>query len=300
MTLPTFLIIGASRSGTTSLHHYLDQHPEIFMSPVKSPNFFVAGDELPLGESAVLRAMAQQWVADRATYEALFKGVRGQKAIGEASPVYLQSLRAPERIHATCPGAKLVAILREPVDRAYAHYLGRRRDGLEHRADFREAIEAEQARPESVEVAFGHYLGCSRYYHFLKGYFERFPRERIRIYLFEDLQADSGALLKDLYGFLGVDTCFRAGTGERHNRSGVIRSPVRRFVWTRSVRLRTALRPFLPAAVRDAARPVRGRRLAKPELDPELRARLARIVRPDVERLQELIGRDLSAWLVEP
>lgn len=300
MTLPTFLVIGASRSGTTSLHHYLDQHPEIFMSPVKSPNFFVSGDELPLWENPVLRAMARQWVADRGTYEALFYGVGEEKAIGEVSPVYLQSLRAPGRIHAMCPSVKLVAILREPVDRACAHYLGRRRDGLERRADFRDVAEAELARPLPDEVAFGNYLGCSRYHHFLKGYFERFPRERIRIYLYEDLQADAGGVLRDLYAFLNVDHSFVADTGRSHNRTGVIRAPLRRFVWTRSVRLRTALRPYLPAAVRDAARIVLGRELVKPRLDSELRDRLARVLRSDVERLQDLIRRDLSGWIPDP
>lgn len=297
MTLPTFLVIGASRSGTTSLQHYLGQHPQIHMSPVKSPNFFVAGDPIPAWEGETLRTMAGQWVTDRAKYEALFAGAREEVAIGEVSPVYLQSREAPRRIHETCPGARLVAILRQPVDRAYAHYLGRRRDGLEHREHFRDVVEAELARPLPDEVAFGSYLGCSRYHHFLTGYFDRFPREHIRIFLFEDLQADAGALLEDLFGFLGVDRTVRPDTSGRYNRSGVIEHPLRRFVWTRTVRLRTALRPYLPAAVRDAGRIVQGRRLVRAPLDPELRARLVRVLRPDVERLQDLVDRDLSGWL---
>ena len=87
MTLPNFIVIGASRSGTTSLHHYLGQHPEIHMSPVKSPNFFVAGDAQPAWETAVLRAMARQWITDRDEYEQLFAGASGKHAIGEVSPV---------------------------------------------------------------------------------------------------------------------------------------------------------------------------------------------------------------------
>jgi hypothetical protein len=296
MTLPTFLVIGASRSGTTSLHHYLGQHPDIHMSPVKSPNFFVSGDPLPASETGPLRAMARQWIADRDAYEALFRDAAGRRAIGEVSPVYLQSIRAPARIHAACPDARLVAILRDPVERAWAHYLGRRRDGLERRADFRAVVDAELARPLPDEVAFGSYLGCSRYHHFLGGYFARFPRERIRVYLFEELRADAGALFADLFAFLGVETGVELDVERRHNPTGVVRNPLLRLLWTRSVRARTALRPLLPARVRHAGRIVVARGLERPALDPALRARMGQALAPDVERLRALLGRDLAEW----
>jgi len=296
MTLPTFLVIGASRSGTTSLHHYLGQHPEVHMSPVKSPNFFVAGDPQPPWEGAASRAMARQWLTERRDYEALFATAGARRAIGEVSPVYLQSLRAPARIHGACPDARLIAILREPADRAWAHYLGRRRDGLESRPDFRAVVEEELTRTLPEDVAFGSYLGVSRYHHFLAGYFERFPRSRLRVYLFDDLVADPAGLLRDLFAFLEVDAEIAIDTARRHNQTGIVRSPILRFLWTRTVRLRIALRPFLPAAVRDAGRLGMGRRLRRPELDPELRARIAHALAPDVERLEHLIGRDLTAW----
>ncbi|HVR29781.1 MAG TPA: sulfotransferase [Thermoanaerobaculia bacterium] len=296
MTLPNFLVIGASRSGTTSLHHYLGQHPSVHMSPVKSPNFFVAGDPQPPWEGAAQRAMARQWITDRGDYEALFRGAGGKRAIGEVSPVYLQSLGAPARIHSACPDAKLVAILREPVDRAWAHYLGRRRDGLERRTDFRAVVEDELARPLPDAVAFGSYVGCSRYHHFLAGYFQSFARERIRIYLFEDLVSDVSALLRDLFEFLEVDPGTAVDTERRHNQTGIVRQPLLRFLWTRTVRARIALRPFLPAAIRDTGRLAMGRELRRPALDPELRATIARVLAPDVERLQHLLGRDLTGW----
>jgi hypothetical protein len=183
------------------------------------------------------------------------------------------------------------------VDRAYAHYHGRRRDGLERRDDFRAVVEAELARPLPDEVAFGSYLGCSRYHHFLEPYFARFPRDRIRIHLFEDFQADPAAVLEDLFDFLAVDRHVAPDTRQQHNRTGLIQGPIRRFFWTRSVGLRTALRPYLPAPVRRTGQLVVGRGLVKPQLDPELRARLAALFRPDVERLQVLIDRDLTRWL---
>jgi hypothetical protein len=216
--------------------------------------------------------------------------------IGEVSPVYLQSRRAPARIHDACPNAKLVAILREPADRAWTHYLGRRRDGLETRTDFRAVVEEELARPLPDEVAFGSYLGCSRYHHFLAGYFERFPRERIRVYFFDDLAADPAALLRDLFAFLDVDTDVAIDTSRRYNRTGTVRNPVLRALWTSTVRLRIALRPLLPASMRDAARIAMGGELRHPALDPELRARIAAALAPDVERLEQLLGRDLTTW----
>ena len=296
MTLPNFIVIGASRSGTTSLHQYLGQHPEIHMSPVKSPNFFVAGDAQPAWETAVLRAMARQWITDRDEYDALFAGAGGKRAIGEVSPVYLQSRRAPERIRYTCPDAKLVAVLRDPAERAWAHFLGRKRDGLELRFDFRAVVENELARPLPDDVAFGSYIGCSRYHHFLAPYFDLFPRDRIRIYDFDDLRRDPATVLRDLFGFLEVDERVEVDMSRRYNETGTVRNPALRALWTRSVRWRIAMRPRLPASIRDTAGVFMGRELRRPALDPDLRARIVAALVSDVQQLEQLLGRDFSAW----
>lgn len=297
LTLPNFFVVGAGRSGTTSLHHYLAGHPDVHVCAEKSPNFFVAQDPLPEWEGAHVRRMAAQWVTDRAAYEALFASAAGAPAVGEVSPVYLQSLAAPRRIARACPGARIVAILRDPVDRAYAHFLGRRRDGLEPRADFARVVEEELSRPLPDEVAFGSYLGCGRYHHFLAPYFEHFPRERVRVLLFDDLAADAAAVARELFSFLGVDPQHVPDTEHRHGRTGEIRNPLVRFAWTRSVGVRTAMRPYLTARVRDVARPAVLHDLERRPLDPALRARLADLFRDDVARLEDLIGRDLSHWL---
>ena len=240
--------------------------------------------------------MASQWVSEHESYERLFDSARGEVAIGEVSPVYLQTTSSPRLISELCPEAKIIAILRHPVDRAYAHFLGRRRDGLEQRTSFEEVVRAELSGRFPDDIAFGHYLGCGRYHHFLRGYFERFPSERIRIYLFEELERNTEGLISDLFDFISVDPTYVPDAG-RHNRTGEIRNPILRHIWTGSVQVRTHLRPYIPQQVRDAVFELIGNQLMKPELDAGLRAQLVGVFRADIRRLAKLIDRDLSGWL---
>jgi len=296
--LPNFIVIGAGRSGTTSLHHYLAQHPEIYVSPHKSPNYFVAQDPQPDRENTVLQAMAKQWVSTREAYEAIFHGVTNERAIGEVSPVYLQSIHTAKRMKETLhPSTKFIALLRNPADRAYAHYLGRRRDGLEPGDDFKTIVERELAQPLPDDIAFGSYIGCGRYNHFLKPFYDHFSTDNIRIYLFDQIQEDLSALLRDLFSFLAVDPTYQVNATFRHNRSGTIRNPLLRSLWTRSVGLRTAIRPYLPAWVRHLARPMLAQQVSKPPLEAAIRRSISLALREDMERLQQLTGVDISHWL---
>ncbi len=296
--LPNFVVIGAGRCGTTSLHHYLEQHPEIYMSRHKSPNYFVSADPQPDHESSVLQSMATQWISNRETYETLFDAVREETAVGEVSPAYLQSVHSAGRIkEALSSSTRIIALLRNPVDRAWAHYLGRRRDGLEACGDFGQLVARELAQPLPDTIAFGSYVGCGRYHHFLKPYYEHFPRDNIRIYLFDQFEDDLPSLLRDLFLFLGVNAKHEINAGFQYNRSGVIRNSQLRLLWTKSVKLRTALRPYLPARLRHLARPSLARQVSKPPLDPAIRKSISLALRPDMEQLQRLTGLDISKWL---
>ncbi len=301
MTLPDFFVVGAGRSGTTALHRLLGRHPEIFIPAEKSPNHFVCADPLPEWEGPLLRRMAAAWVTDRDDYAQLFAAAAPGQRVGEVSPPYLQSLRAPLRIEQACPRARIVAILRDPAERAHAHFLGRRRDGLEPRAEFATVVREELGRGLPDEVAFGSYLGCGRYHHFLAPYIELFGSERVRVYLHEDLERDPAGLLADLFGFLGVDPEVRVDPGGRPAPTGELRNPLLRLAWTRTAALRTALRPHLPVRLRDGLSPLRPAALERGELDSGLRSELVEVYRQDIVRLAELIERDLSAWLrVQP
>ena len=179
--LPNFLVIGAAKSGTTSLYHHLASHPAVFMSPVKETNFFaLEGRDIPPGQLSNPERGSSGLVHTLGEYETLFEGVEGESAIGEASPWYLHSEQAPARIHHHIPACRLIAILRHPADRAYSAYLANRRDGIEPLNSFEGALEeqAERQRRWNWGLEFLH----GGYYHrHLSRYHELFPAEQIRV-----------------------------------------------------------------------------------------------------------------------
>ena len=297
MTLPTFLVIGAARSGTTSLYHYLGQHPEVFMSPVKEPRYF---DYLDGGAPDRADPNHGFFIANcvnrREDYEALFARAGDAKARGEASPSYLRNPVVPARVRELLPDARLVAILRDPVERAYASFLGSKRAGLAGvPATFEEALlDEERGRGSSRYL---NYVAFGRYHEQLARWYAEFGREQIRVYLHDDLHADAAALMADLFGFIGVDPGVRIDTGVRHNETGRLANPALRAVWERSGAARRLVRPAVPQALRDRAYARVTRDAVRPPMAEETRARLRERFRPEVLALQDLIGRDLSAWL---
>lgn len=295
MPLPDFLIIGAGRSGTTTLYEILRQHAQIFMPEVKEPNYFAFADgTLPEGPGAAwLRATS---LTTRARYEALFANAGDARAIGEASPRYMISAEAAARIHATIPAVRLIAILRHPVERAYANYLAYRRDGVEPAASFEAAL-ADQERRRHAGWPFGAFVDFGFQHRQLARYDALFPARQLRIYLYDDLLRDAAGLVRDVLGFLEVDASWRPDLAQRHGRTGVIRNPLLAALWRHSQRARSMLGPCLPHAWRNAAYGWLMRDLVKPEMKPETRAALLRLYRADTLALQERLGRDLSAWL---
>jgi len=300
MTTPNFVVVGAGRSGTTSLHQFLGQHPEVYMCPSKSPNFFASSFPQPPWETPVARAMAAQWITDPADYTALFDAAGSQPAVGEVSPVYLQATGVANLIADTCGPVRIIAVLRNPVDRACAHFLGRQRDGIEP-----PGVSMDQRMDELLavgmpdEVAFGHYPGCGRYHHFLAPYRQRFGRDAVHVALHDDLVADPHGVLAAMFTFLGVDPAFRCDVSARLNATGQIRSPLRRAVWTRTAPLRTALRPHLPAGLRTSVGGAFLGDLDRPAVDPALRRRLRAALADDITALADDWHLDVGHWLAD-
>ena len=192
---------------------------------------------------------------------------------------------------------KLVAVLRDPVDRAYSNYLHKVRDGVEPLASFAAAIEAEPERIREGWRYTWHYLSRSLYFAQLRPYYRLFPENQIRVLLFEDLCARPERLFGDLFGFLGVDEDFRPDMSLRLQATGVPRSRALADFIQRPSFVKTAYRRVLPSRYRRrVTKGLEGLNLRKPALADPLRQELRAAYREDVERLQDLIGRDLSHW----
>ena len=296
MIMPNFLIIGSQSAGTTSVHNYLRQHPQVCVSAMKETNFFVHdGREPGIGSHLV------PGITSLAAYQALFPDGSEQKAVGEASPLYLVDAHAAERIRHHVPKAKLIAILRDPAERAYTAYWMRVRDGRETRS-FEQAIDQEmQGRfDEPLELALRHYVRWGFYAQHLKTYLALFDRAQLGVYMFDDLKADPRGFMRELFRFLEVDDSFVPDTSVRYNASGLSRSELLRPLFRKSAVTRS-LKRLLPEPLGRRAAWLqerwRSRELSKPPMPPELRRRLVARYSSDVLELQDMIRLDLSRWL---
>jgi hypothetical protein len=291
MTMPNFFVIGAQKAGTTSLYYYLDQHPEVYMSPRKEPHFFQ-------GMRSEFRWPGRRLapVTDLQDYLALFEGVTNEKAIGEASASYLYSPEAPALIKRSIPDAKIIAVLRNPADRAYSNFLHLVQVGREPAASFAEALQAEDGRMRDKWGPDWYYRQKGFYHDQVNRYFDTFGRDQVRIWLYEDLRDDPSGMMRDVFAFLDVDHTFVPNMSTEHNPSGVPRSQGL-YTWARKLTARNPVLVdrFVPARLRGQ---LKSRILVKPPpFPPEVRRQLTHSYREDVLRLQELIGRDLSPWL---
>jgi len=300
MTTPNFLIVGAAKAGTTSLYYYLRQHPQIYMSPAKEPSFFAfEGEKLDFPAGTISKDFLAQLKTDIESYCELFKGVSREIAIGEASAIYLYNPKAPERIKHYIPTVKLIAILRNPVERAYSDFLHHIREGNEPLMDFAQAIQEEEARIRNNWGWGFHYVQKGFYFTQLRRYFEKFNQNQIKVYLYEDLEDNPIAVLQDIFHFLGVDETFIPDTSLRYNVTGIPRSRLLHRFLIKPNFIKAPFKPLFPEKLRKRmVMYLKNRNLVKPPLPPRVRNWLIRLYRDDILRLQDLIQRDLSQWLV--
>ena len=151
MTLPNFLVVGANKAGTTSLHEFLKQHPQILMSPIKEPMFFVWVDREIPDDSRGRLARRKATINNIEAYKQLFKGGENYTAIGESSTAYMTNPSVPEKVKKHVPDMKIIAILRNPIERAYSHYRMFVKEGIEVRS-FKRSIKDEMENPENVPL----------------------------------------------------------------------------------------------------------------------------------------------------
>jgi hypothetical protein len=298
MVMPNFLLIGAAKAGTSSIYKYLKQHPQVYMSPVKEPGFFAfEGETLSFQGPGASKRINKWSVTDLDSYQALYKDVRDEKAIGEASPIYFYFPKSVERIKHYLPNIKLIAMLRDPVERAFSHYMWAVRDGAES-LDFEGAIEAEAQRLKENWGPRWRYSSTSFYSAQLKLYFEEFNREQIQVYLYEDFKADSMAVMQDIFRFLEIDDTFTPDLSKKHNVSVIPRNKALHQFLSQANPIKSLFKPLLPLEMRQRLQAnLKQQNLFKPQLSPEVRKKLVALYRDDILQLQELLPRDLSTWL---
>lgn len=288
---PDFLVIGAYKSGTSALRFALRQHPAVFIPRKKEPNYFAFAD----GAAADHPAAAGSVVVED-DYLNLFDSADPDLVVGEVSPAYMANPQACPRIAATVPDVRLIAVLRNPVERAYSDYLMYRRDGQENCERFGDALDRQDERYARGDPT-GYYVRTGFYAAQLRPYFEKFRREQIHVLLHEELCSDTHRALATIYRFLGVDPSFSPPALDAVNVSGVPATRTATALLEARRRLRGVLRPVLPEAVRQLANRAVERTLHRPEIDHADRARLIELYRSDIGELERLLERDLSHWL---
>lgn len=294
---PTFMIIGAARSGTTALYDLVRQHPQVFMSAIKEPNYFAFEGE-PLDWQGPGKEFVNNSVARWEDYCALFAPAAEDMARGEASPLYLWAPDAAPRIKTRLPDVKMIAVLRNPVEQAFSHYLYARAQMIEPLDSFEAALEAEPQRLCDHWQPLFQYSSFPRYGEQLERFYDAFPAEQLQIFLYEDYRDDPAAVVRAIFGFIGVDDGFEPDFTHETNMGG---QP--RHAWLQALVMRPNPVASLAALVvpPDARRAIRDmvsrRNLARDAMPVRARALLVERLSDDISRLQRLLKRNLSHWL---
>ncbi len=292
MAGPNFFVVGAPKAATTALYHALREHHAVFLPEVKEPHFYAY-----IGNPPLVSHLYPDAATARRRYEELYAGVATQTAIGDCSTTNLVVPGAAGAIAADVPAARIVVILRQPVDRAFSHWSHFRAAGGDPIDDFAEAVRQEGPRQEAGFPLTYRYLAWGRYSTQLTPFIELFGRERVLVHLYDDLCADPATVVRTTLRFLELDDACAAARVERHNEMPVPRFPaVQRALDGRGAAGR-ALGRVMPVRARRAAAGWTAAHLHhKPTLDPALRAELSERFADEIDRLEALIGRDLSAW----
>ena len=303
--LPHFLLIGAGKSGTTSIHQYCDQHPDIFMSPVKETNFFelegstITEEQL---KDPLTRYHYPNAVTSLNAYVDLFFDSTEQQILGETSPIYLYGDHAPENIRRHIPEVKIIAMLRNPVQRLYSRYLHLCRDGRQPKEDVYEILNRDSIWWKRKDFVFEGF-----YARHLSRYIRLFPKDNIKVILYDDFRKDNQGVMKEIFDFVGADPNFVPEDVEV-NISGVPKNPVvDKLIGTRSVLIRAAKQISSTSVgklknqpvVQNLVKQVRQMNMSRPAMPRDLFEDInSEIYVDDIRSLEKLIDRDLSHWLV--
>jgi len=292
---PDFFIVGAPKRGTTAMYAYLQQHPQVFMPFHKEPLYFGADLSRRYGQLT------------EAQYLNLFADARPDQRAGEASAWYLYSASAAGEIRDFAPDARIVAMFRNPVDVMYAQHSQLLFNQQEDIADFGQALEAEAERQAGRRLPPGpirpenlFYRRMVRFAEQLQRYLDTFGAERVHVIVHDDLRVDTPGEYRRVLEFLEVGADFEADFTQRNTNKRTRSRGLQQMIYAPPRPIRALAprlrRSRLARALRDALVALNSRVEPRRQMDPALRRRLSEEMRPEVERLGSLIGRDLSAW----
>ncbi len=312
--LPNFFIVGAPKAGTTSLYSYLDQHPQVYMSPIKEPCYFCT-EYRPENFTEVRRRQIERnqealteflngpmrekrfdlMLFEWEDYLKLFRNVKHETAVGEATPCYLWSKTAAGKIFSRIPDAKIVMVLRNPADRAFSEYLQAVASGLVRRS-FREHIDAAlrfKGHQLGMEYPF---LQFGLYYEQVKRYLALFPKDNVLVHLYDDWHAQPKRIIAETFRFLGVDDSFLPDMSRKYQQPRVPRLPAVNHFFRR-LGIRQNLRRLTPQRLLPTIRSLAFRPRRSVLMDPSERQYLISYYRDDIKMLEGLLNRDLGTWL---
>lgn len=276
-------IVGTPKAGTTSLHHYLNEFPEILMSIRKEPDFF---SDREIQEQGLYYGSSR--INTLSKYNSLFSSWIDEPIIGEASVSYLFYPNVPERIKLYNENSKIIIMLRNPIERAFSHYLMDYRLGLTSNS-----FEEEFDKKETLN--FQQYFLLGNYFHQVKRYLNIFGKENVHIIWYSDFKENTANELNKVISFLGLNTDFKLDFKKIHNSFSMPKNNFIRKVYS-IVWLRKTLSFLFPANFLIYIKTVLFNKDNKPKLSDRIRELLHKYYLPDIERLEKLLSVNLSQW----
>jgi hypothetical protein len=287
---PNFFIVGAQKAGTTSLYHYLKEIPGVYMSRVKEPAYFAPN---------YVRPDPGRFLRDKEEYLRLFESAGGYIAVGEATPIYLWDPDAPKLIHQTVPHARIIMILRDPIERAYSNYLMKKKYRSSMKSSFYDELIRDYESRVKVEGRLKMYVEFGMYYEQVKRYFDIFGREQVKVIIFEEFVQHPVQTVNEVLAFLGVNYTVTE-IREQYNAYSVPRGPLALWIFAffrglparniNTYKIATLLPHSLIESLSDK---MFFKRKQKPKIESKAVKFLQEIYHDDVIRLESLLGRSL-------
>ena len=283
-----FFIVGAPKAGTTSLYHYLNEHPQVEMCIQKEPDYF---SDKAINKQGMYYGKSRVNTSHK--YESLF-AQKESVVYGEASVSYLFYDNVAEAIKKYNPNAKIIIMLRNPIDRAFSHYLMDYRLGLV--SDSFENIIAKKSKHKNAHLFYQQYIEVSKYAKQIQRYLDFFEKENILLIDYEDFKSNASETVDQACNFLNIRTEFAADVNAKHNTFIMPKNKVIRFIYS-FVSLRKILTFLFPIYLVKNIRGFLFKSGEKPELLKETRSQLRKIFNDDIIKMEEVLGEDYSKWI---